>query len=70
MIVRFTSNKTGQWRDVTEQRDYQRAVLDLCGGGYTENQTARAMESLALLREGQTIVRGDFTIKTIEEPNQ
>lgn len=63
MIIRFTSNKTGRWRDIdSTSDDLSRAVLDCCGGGWNENQTARAMETLQQLRDGETVVRGGFTI--------
>lgn len=66
MIVRFTSEKTGKWRDIdSDSRDYTAAILDLCGGGYTEDQTANAMETMAEIREGNTCVRGGFTIQRV-----
>lgn len=65
MIIRFTSNKTGRWRDVSNDRDYTRAILDLCGGGMNETQTARAMETLQELRDGNVCIRGDFTITNV-----
>lgn len=67
MIVRFTSNLTGRWRDIdTGLEDYPRAVLECCGGGYTEDQTARAMETLQQIRDGKTVIRSDFTIGEIK----
>ena len=63
MIVRFTSNLTGRWRDIdTDAEDYPRAMLECCGGGYTELQTARAMETLQQIRDGEEVIRGDFII--------
>lgn len=73
MIVRFQSARTGKWLDVDDDQPSERseypataAVLELCGGGLNSSQTARAMQTMALIRQGDTVHIAGYEIRRMD----
>jgi len=54
MNVLFTHTETGRGL-VKPEEEAIRAIVELCGGGWTEANTAKAMETLAAIRDGKVI---------------